>query len=213
MERKFGVRRQELLRERDVRQARIDAGERPDFLPETASVREGDWSIAPVPADLQDRRVEITGPAGDRKMVINAFNSGAYVYMADFEDANSPTWDNSMDGQVNLRDAVNGTIRYRNPDGKEYRLNDKAATLKVRPRGWHLEEKHIQVTASPFPLHCSISDFSSFIMRELCCKRAADLTFICRKWRAIGKPGSGTTYSSMPRMRSASLRARSRLRC
>ncbi|MED4599392.1 malate synthase A [Paenibacillus validus] len=184
LERKFGGRRQELLRERDVRQARIDAGERPDFLPETASVREGDWSIAPVPADLQDRRVEITGPAGDRKMVINAFNSGAYVYMADFEDANSPTWDNSMDGQVNLRDAVNGTIRYRNPDGKEYRLNDKAATLKVRPRGWHLEEKHIQVDGKP--ISAALLDFGLFFFHNA---------------RALLQKGSGP-YFYLPKMES-----------
>lgn len=184
LERKFGGRRQELLRERSVRQARIDAGERPDFLPETAQVREGDWRVAPVPHDLEDRRVEITGPAGDRKMVINAFNSGANVYMADFEDANSPTWDNTIDGQVNLRDAVNGTIRYRNPDGKEYRLNDKPATLKVRPRGWHLEEKHIQVDGKP--ISAALLDFGLFFFHNA---------------RVLLQKGSGP-YFYLPKMES-----------
>src|SRR5579863_5245218 len=133
----FEPRRQELLARRKVRQAEIDAGKFPDFLPETAAIREREWTVAPIPSDLQDRRVEITGPV-DRKMVINALNCGANIFMADFEDANSPTWTNNLDGHINLRDAVNRTIEYSSPEGKRYKLNDKTATLLVRPRGWHL---------------------------------------------------------------------------
>ncbi len=145
LERKFGARRKELLALREARQARIDAGELPDFLPETADIRNGDWKIAPLPEDLKDRRVEITGPT-DRKMVINALNSGAYVFMADLEDSNCPTWDNMIGGQINLRDAVARKIAFDDPkSGKSYALNDKTAVLLVRPRGWHLEEKHILV--------------------------------------------------------------------
>src|SRR6201999_4570393 len=128
----FEGRRRELLEKRKARQAEIDAGKFPDFLPETESIRKGDWTVAPIPDDLQDRRVEITGPV-DRKMVINALNSGANVFMADFEDANSPTWLNNLDGQVNLRDAIAKTIEYASPEGKQYKLNPKIATLLVRP--------------------------------------------------------------------------------
>src|SRR6202011_5648540 len=110
----------------------------------TQSVRESDWMVAPAPADLRDRRVEITGPT-DRKMLINALNSGARVFMADFEDANSPTWANLVEGQVNLIDAIERTLEFKSPEGKEYRLNDKVATLLVRPRAWHLEERHLEV--------------------------------------------------------------------
>lgn len=145
LQRKFGQRRLELLKARDERQVKLDAGELPDFLAETASVRAGDWTIAPLPQDLQDRRVEITGPT-DRKMVINALNSGAYCFMADLEDSNCPTWDNMIQGQINLRDAVRRTISLDDPkSGKHYELKDKTATLIVRPRGWHLDEKHILV--------------------------------------------------------------------
>ncbi len=144
LERTFREQREELLQRRIERQAAIDAGQMPDFLSETSSIRAGSWTIAPVPAPLQDRRVEITGPV-DRKMIINALNSGAKVFMADFEDANSPTWDNNIEGHINLRDAINRTITYSNPDGKEYRLGDEIATLLVRPRGWHLPEKHVQI--------------------------------------------------------------------
>jgi len=164
LERTFGGRRRELLQAREARQVQIDAGELPDFLPETAHIRHGDWKVAPIPADLQDRRVEITGPAGDRKMVINAFNSGAYMYMADFEDANSPTWDNGLLGQINLRDAINGTIEYSNPDGKTYRLNERKATLIVRPRGWHLEEKHLFVDGKP--VSGALFDFGLFMFHN-----------------------------------------------
>jgi len=142
LERAFSGRREELLRRRMQRQAEIDAGKMPDFLPETEQVRRGTWTIAPVPRDLQDRRVEITGPA-ERKMIINALNSGAKVFMADFEDSLSPTWEGAIQGQINLRDAVNLSISYTAPEGKQYALQEKTATLLVRPRGWHLPEKHV----------------------------------------------------------------------
>jgi malate synthase len=144
---KFEGRRQELLAKRVARQQEFDAGKMPDFLPETASIRAGDWKVAPQPADLLNRRVEITGPT-DRKMVINALNSGANVFMADFEDSNAPTWDNMVDGQINMRDAVNRSITL-DQNGKAYKLNDKTAVLLVRPRGWHLEEKHMLIDGKP----------------------------------------------------------------
>jgi malate synthase len=148
--RKFDARRTELLQLRNERQEQMDRGVgMPDFLPETEHIRKGDWTIAPLPKDLQNRRVEITGPV-DRKMIINALNSGAKVFMADFEDANSPTWKNVINGQINLRDAVNETISFENPaNGKKYSLNDETATLVVRPRGWHLEEKHVLLNGKP----------------------------------------------------------------
>src|SRR6202140_5517673 len=144
----FEGRRQELLAKRHERQARIDKGELPDFLPETANIRKADWSVASIPADLMDRRVAITGPV-DRKMIINALNSGANVFMADFEDSNSPTWENVVSGQLNLRDAVRGDIRYTSPEGKEYSLGPNQAVLLVRPRGWHLVERHMKVDGAP----------------------------------------------------------------
>src|SRR5438445_2207369 len=147
-QREFGSRRQELLRLRDERQARLDAGESPQFLVTTSSVRDSEWKVGKAPQDLQDRRVEITGPT-DRKMLINALNSGARVFMADFEDANSPTWSNLVEGQVNLIDAIERRIDFTSPEGKEYRLNDKVATLLVRPRGWHLDERHVEVDGKP----------------------------------------------------------------
>ena len=149
--RAFTARRDELLAAREKRQAAIDAGHLPDFLPGTAAIRDDrTWRVAPAPADLQDRRVEITGPT-DRKMVINALNCGARVFMADFEDANSPTWDNMLAGQVNLRDAVDRSITFTNPDGRFYQLNDETATLLVRPRGWHLDESQFLVDGVPIP--------------------------------------------------------------
>ena len=144
LEREFRARRADCLRRRQERQARLGAGESLDFLPETKHIREGDWTCASIPDDLRDRRVEITGPT-DRKMVINALNCGAKMFMADFEDANSPTWHNMVEGQVNLRDAIRRTISFRSPEGKEYKLNDDVAVLLVRPRGWHLVEKHMLV--------------------------------------------------------------------
>src|SRR3954452_16422432 len=143
--RRFRPRIDELLARRRAVQERYNAGERPNFLLDTADVRAGDWSVGSVPADLQDRRVEITGPV-DRKMIINALNSGAQVFMADFEDATSPTWSNLIAGQENLMDAVRRTITYENPDNrKRYALNPQTATLMVRPRGFHLPERHFIV--------------------------------------------------------------------
>ncbi|HXH02143.1 MAG TPA: malate synthase A [Candidatus Competibacteraceae bacterium] len=143
LERRFGATRLALLERRVERQRALDAGQLPDFLSETAEIRRSAWRVGPIPADLQDRRVEITGPV-DRKMIINALNSGARVFMADFEDSSTPTWPNMLDGQLNLRDAVNRTITFEQGD-KQYRLNDKIATLMVRPRGWHLPERHVRV--------------------------------------------------------------------
>jgi malate synthase len=141
---KFGPRREQLLARRVERQREIDGGKLPDFLPETAAIRGGDWRVPPPPADLVDRRTEITGPV-DRKMAINALNSGAQCWMADFEDANSPTWENVIEGQINLRDAIRRTITFTSPEGKHYALKEKTATIVARPRGWHLEEKHALV--------------------------------------------------------------------
>jgi malate synthase len=148
LHRSFDARRRELLAARAERQTRIDAGELPDFAADTREVRESEWTIEPIPSDLQDRRVEITGPT-DRKMVINALNSGARVFMADFEDANSPTWSNMTEGQANLIDAIERTIEFESEDGKRYRLDDEIAILLVRPRGWHLVEKHVRVDGDP----------------------------------------------------------------
>jgi len=148
LQRAFDAGRVESLARRQARQTALDHGEPLDFLPDTKHIRESDWTCAPIPADLRDRRVEITGPT-DRKMVINALNSGAKMFMADFEDANSPTWANMVEGQINLRDAIRRTITFTNPDGKEYRLNEKTAVLFVRPRGWHLVEKHLLVDGQP----------------------------------------------------------------
>jgi malate synthase len=161
--RRFEPRRRELLAARAVRQREFDAGRLPDFLPETAAVREGSWRVVPPAYDLIDRRVEITGPV-DRKMVINALNSGAQVYMADFEDSHSPTWTNSIEGQINLRDAVAGTIAFTSPEGKRYALHPKTATLVVRPRGWHLVERH--VTLAGDPVSASLFDFGLFFFHN-----------------------------------------------
>src|SRR5215831_10141457 len=154
--RTFEDRRRELLAARVARQQRLLDGERPDFLPETRTIRESDWIVAPIPEDLMDRRVEITGPV-DRKMIINALNSGARVFMADFEDSHSPTWAGTIDGQMNLCDAVRGTISYDSPEGKHYTVAPGAATLMVRPRGWHLVEKHMLVDGRP--VSASLFDF------------------------------------------------------
>jgi malate synthase len=148
LSRAFGGRRNELLERRAARQAEFDAGKLPDFLPETRAVREASWTCAPVPTDIQDRRVEITGPV-DRKMIVNALNSGASVFMADFEDANTPRWDNNLQGHINLRDAIRRRVDFTSPEGKAYRLNEKTAVLFVRPRGWHLPEKHVTVDGQP----------------------------------------------------------------
>jgi malate synthase len=161
--REFEARRQQLLARRRARQQQIDAGQFPDFLPETAHIRQAEWTVAPIPHDLLDRRVEITGPV-DRKMIINALNSGADVFMADFEDSNSPTWQNNLEGQFNLRDAVEGTISYVSPEGKRYNLNSKVATLLVRPRGWHLVERHFEVDGAP--ISASLFDFGLYLFHN-----------------------------------------------
>jgi malate synthase len=163
LQRAFNKRRSELLAARVEKQKSIDSGNTPDFLPETKAIREGDWTAAPIPADLQDRRVEITGPV-DRKMIINALNSGAKVFMADFEDSNSPFWANNIDGQINLRDAIRKTISFKNEVGKEYKLNEKTAVLMVRPRGWHLTEKHVKVDGEV--MSGSLFDFGLFFFHN-----------------------------------------------
>ena len=162
LHREFEPRRQELLLHRAERQQQFDAGQTPDFLAQTASIRGSEWSIAPQPADLLDRRVEITGPT-DRKMVINALNSGASTFMADFEDANCPTWANMVEGQINLRDAVRRTITFEQ-GGKQYRLNDRTAVLIPRPRGWHLDEKHVHVDGRP--VSGAIFDFALYFFHN-----------------------------------------------
>ncbi len=164
LSREFGGRVEEILRMRAERQERIDAGEMPDFLPETKHIREGDWKIAPIPDDLQDRRVELTGPP-DRKMTINALNSGAKTWMADFEDANCPVWHNMLESQFNLREAINRTITFDDPQtGKHYELNDEVATLIARPRGWHLLEKHMLVDGRQVP--AGIFDFGLYFFHN-----------------------------------------------
>ena len=162
--RTFEGRRQELLQRRAQRQVEIDAGKMPDFLSETAHIRNSEWTIAPIPDDLQDRRVEITGPV-DRKMVINALNSGAKVFMADFEDANSPTWETTIQGQLNVRDAIRRTITFTSPEGKDYRLNDQTAVLLVRPRGWHLNEKHVLIDGKQ--ISGSLFDFGLYFFHNV----------------------------------------------
>jgi len=163
LQREFNPARQALLLRRAERQTALNAGALPDFLSDTRQIREGSWTVAPVPRDLQDRKVEITGPV-DRKMVINALNSGASTYMADFEDANSPTWANNIGGHVNLRDAIRRSIDYTAPDGRTYRLNEKTATLLVRPRGWHLDEKHVLVDGRP--ISGSLMDFGLYMFHN-----------------------------------------------
>ncbi|HET9552821.1 MAG TPA: malate synthase A, partial [Anaeromyxobacteraceae bacterium] len=182
--RRFRPRVAELLERRRDRQRRFDQGERPHFLTETEAVREGDWKVAPIPPDLLDRRVEITGPV-DRKMIINALNSGASVFMADFEDSNSPTWRNAVEGQVNLKDAVAGTITYVAPDGgKVYQLEPRTAVLMVRPRGWHLVERHARVDGLPVP--AGLWDFAVFFANNA---------------RALVAKGSGP-YFYLPKLES-----------
>jgi malate synthase len=163
LHRLFDARRQDLLAARAKRQAELDQGALPEFPSDTREIREGDWSVAPPPPDLQDRRVEITGPT-DRKMLINALNSGAKVFMADFEDSNTPTWDNMVGGQRNLIEAIEGTISFTSPEGREYKLNDKTATLIVRPRGWHLVEKHVLVDGQP--ISGSLFDFGLYVFHN-----------------------------------------------
>jgi malate synthase len=161
--RRFEPQRQFILEQRAQRQMDLEAGAMPDFPVETRELRASVWRVAPIPPDLRVRRVEITGPV-ERKMVINALNSGADVFMADFEDSNAPTWENCIEGQVNLQDAVRRTISYVSPDGKQYRLNDRTATLMVRPRGWHLDEKHVLVEGRP--ISASLFDFGLYLFHN-----------------------------------------------
>lgn len=164
LQRKFGAQRKRLLAKRVEIQTRLDAGWKPDFLAETKAIRDGDWTVAPLPADLADRKVEITGPV-DRKMIINALNSGARVFMADFEDSNTPTWDNQLDGQINLRDAIRRTITFTDPkSGKSYALSDRPAVLMVRPRGWHLPERHVIVDGEA--MSGSLFDFGLYFFHN-----------------------------------------------
>ena len=158
----FAPRVAELMDLRVTRQQEIDGGTLPDFLPDSRGIQESDWTVCPIPADLQDRRVEITGPT-ERKMIINALNSGAKVFMADCEDSQTPTWDNVVQGQINLRDAARRTIRHE-ANGKQYALNEKIATLIVRPRGWHLPEKHILQNAQPVP--AALVDFGLYLFHN-----------------------------------------------
>ncbi len=164
LQKEFNPRRLDLLKQREASQARLDAGELPDFPIETEAIRNADWQVALVPADLRNRRVEITGPV-DRKMVINALNSGANCFMADLEDAHSPTWQGTLDGQINLRDAVCGTIELTTIEGKRYRLNERTATLLVRPRGWHLPEKHVSVDG--LVVSASLFDFALYFFHNV----------------------------------------------
>ena len=165
----FESTRQDLLAERSRRQAEFDRGAAPDYLPETESIRQGDWRVAPIPADLQDRRVEITGPV-DRKMVINALNSGAKVFMADFEDSHAPTWAATIDGHINMQQAVDRTISFHSDTGKTYELNQRTSVLIVRPRGWHMDEKHLLLDGQP--ISASLFDFGLNIYHSW--KRHAD---------------------------------------
>ncbi len=178
LSRRFEGRRCDLLRARGLRQHQIDHGWLPDFPHETSWVRERDWTVAPIPPDLLDRRVEISGPV-DRKSVVTALNSGAKVYMADFEDGTSPTWDNIMRGQVNLRDAVEGSIGYEGPNGEFHRLSARTAAIAVRPRGWHLAERHVQIEGRP--ISASLFDFGLFLFhngKKLLDKRATPHVYL-----------------------------------
>ncbi len=212
LSREFEPRRQELLARRRLRQQEIDAGQLPDFLPETASIREKEWKVAPIPHDLLDRRVEITGPV-DRKMIINALNSGASVFMADFEDSNSPTWQNNLEGQINVRDAVGGTISYASPQGKRYELGARVAMLLVRPRGWHLDERHVLVDGKP--ISGAMFDFGLYFFHN------AGKTDGKWDWPLLllaqaGKSPGGASverYLCLPRVNSTSHGASSALLC
>jgi malate synthase len=160
---RFEPRRRELLAKRAARWEELRSGTLPDFLESTREIRDSKWTVAPIPNALLDRRVEITGPV-DRKMIINALNSGASMFMADLEDSNAPTWDNNLQGQVNLRDAVQGTIQFASPEGKQYKLNEKTAVLLLRPRGWHLDEKHMEIAGAP--ISGSLFDFGLYFFHN-----------------------------------------------
>jgi malate synthase len=184
LHRRFNAQRLELLKARETRQARLDAGETPDFIPSTAGIREDTWHVGPIPKDLQDRRVEITGPV-ERKMIINALNAPVEAFMADFEDSCAPTWNNAIQGQINLRDAIDRTISYTDPvSHKVYRLQQRTATLIVRPRGWHLDEKHVYVDDEP--VSASLFDFA---------------LYFANNHQALARTGSGP-YFYLPKLES-----------
>jgi malate synthase len=180
--RRFSTQRDKLLEDRARRQMRIDRGELPHFPKETEGIRKASWTVSEIPQDLLDRRVEITGPSGDTKMVINALNSGANVYMTDFEDSQSPTWDQTLQGQINIRDAIRRTISYTSPEGKKYVLKEKTSTLIVRPRGLHLLEKHVQVDGKAVP--ACIFDLAIFVFHN---------------WRQLQSNGTAP-YLYLPKM-------------
>ena len=213
LQRTFNERRKSLLEARHERQKRLDAGEKPDFLKETKQIRESEWTVAPLPKDILDRRVEITGPV-DRKMIINALNSGAKVFMADFEDSNTPTWSNLIDGQINLRDAIRRTITYTDPSSqKQYKLNDQTAVLFVRPRGWHLEERHMIVDGEP--MSGSIFDFGLYFFhnaKELLA-RGSGPYFYLPKMESHLEARLWNDVFLRAQQRSACRRAPSRARC
>ena len=183
LQRNFGSRREQLLKSRSQRQEEFDSLRYPTFLKETEDVRLASWQVTEIPSDLLDRRVEITGPSGDTKMVINAFNSGASVFMADFEDAQSPTWYNTIKGQINMRDAIRRTISYSTSE-KRYALNERTATLIVRPRGWHLLEEHVLVDGKA--ISASLFDFGIYLFHN---------------WKELLARGSGP-YFYLPKLES-----------
>ncbi len=194
LQRRFNPRRLDLLHRRVERQAQVDRGKTLRFRSETRRIRDDSWNITPVPADLVDRRVEITGPT-DRKMMINALNSGAKTFMADFEDANTPAWRNVVEGQVNLRDAVRRTISYVGAEGKEYRLNRELATLLVRPRGWHLPERHVHIDREPAA--ASLVDFGLFFFhnaKDLVARGTGPYFYLPKM-----ESQSSTSYGTTPR--------------
>ena len=186
----FGDTRRELLKSRSRRQQQLNQGQHPDFLEGTSGIRQSEWKVRPAPKDLQDRRVEITGPV-DRKMLINALNSGAKCFMADLEDAHSPHWDTTVEGQINLREAVNRTLSFTSPEGKQYQLDDQLATLIVRPRGWHLEEKHMRVDGRR--ISGAFFDFGLYlsITPKPCWRWAVVPISTCRRWRVISRLACG----------------------
>jgi len=205
LHRELNPRRQELLEARHERVRALADGGTLGFLPETAHIRDDDsWRVADPAPGLVDRRVEITGPT-DRKMTINALNSGAKVWLADHEDANTPLWENVISGQLNLKDALDRTIDFTSPEGKTYALrpDEELPTIVVRPRGWHLPEKHITVDGEP--TSGSLVDFALYLATsgQKQVDRGQGPYFSCRRWRATSRPGSGTTRSTWPRTSSA----------
>ena len=209
---RFTPKRNKLLAARIQQQQDIDDGKLPGFISETASIREGSWTVRGIPADLQDRRVEITGPV-ERKMVINAMNANVKVFMADFEDSLAPDWNKVIEGQINLRDAVNGTISYTNDAGKIYQLKPDPAVLVCRVRGLHLPEKHVTCVAKRSRAACLISRSTSSTTIRLCWRKAAAPTSTCRKHRPGRKRPGGTMCSATPKTVLTCRAALSRRRC